>query len=333
MHPLMKVLAVDMVGMDENCVYLSPAPLYHAAPLRFSMVAAAVGATAVIMEKFDAEGFLELVQRYRVTHTQLVPAMFVRMLKLPAAVRENYDLSSLQAAVHAASPCPAEVKEAMIAWWGPILTEYYAGTEGNGVTIINSAEWLAHRGSVGRALVGEVKIVDDETGAVLPAHKVGSVYFAGGPAFAYHNSTELTAKAHNEKGWSTLGDVGFLDDDNYLHLTDRKAYMIISGGVNIYPQETEDVLISHPAVLDVAVFGVPDEAMGEAVKAVVQPAESWAADEALAAELMAFCRTKLSPLKCPKTVDFEAELPRTPTGKLMKRLLRDKYWPAKIGAG
>ncbi len=333
MHPLMKVLAVDMIGMDQNCVYLSPAPLYHAAPLRFSMVAAAVGATAVIMEKFDAEWFLELVQRYGVTHTQLVPAMFVRMLKLPAEVREKYDLSSLQAAVHAASPCPAEVKEAMIAWWGPILIEYYAGTEGNGVTIINSAEWLAHRGSVGRALVGEVKIVDDETGAVLPPHQVGSVYFAGGPAFAYHNSPELTAKAHNEKGWSTLGDVGFLDDDNYLHLTDRKAYMIISGGVNIYPQETEDVLISHPAVLDVAVFGVPDEAMGEAVKAVVQPAESWAADAALAAELMAFCRTKLSPLKCPKTVDFEAELPRTPTGKLMKRLLRDKYWPAKIGAG
>jgi len=326
LHPLLKRLAVDMIGMTGESIYLSPAPLYHAAPLRFSMLAAGIGATTVIMEKFDGEEFLRLVAEHRVTHSQLVPTMFVRLLKLPAETRAAYDISSLRGAVHAAAPCPPDVKEAMIEWWGPILVEYYAGTEGNGCTVINATEWLAHRGSVGRALVGDIKIVDDETGAVLPANEIGSVYFAGGPQFEYHNLPAQTAKAHNAEGWSTLGDVGFLDGAKYLHLTDRKAYMIISGGVNIYPQEAEDVLIMHPAVQDVAVFGIPHAEMGEEVKAVVQPADSCAAGPELERELMAFCRARLSPIKCPRSVDFEAELPRTPTGKLLKRLVRDRYW-------
>jgi len=326
LNPLLKLLGIDMIGMGSDSVYLSPAPLYHAAPLRFSMLAAAVGATTIIMEKFDAEFFLRLVAENFVTHSQLVPTMFVRLLKLPEETRAAYDISSLRGAVHAAAPCPPDVKEAMIAWWGPILIEYYAGTEGNGCTVINSSEWLAHRGSVGRALVGEIRIVDDETGEVLPAQKIGSVYFAGGPQFEYHNLPAQTAKAYNAHGWSTLGDVGFLDDDKYLHLTDRKAYMIISGGVNIYPQEAEDVLIMHPAVQDVAVFGIPHPEMGEEVKAIVQPADFAAAGPELERELMEFCRARLSPIKCPRSVEFEPELPRTPTGKLMKRLLRDRYW-------
>ncbi len=326
LHPLLKMLAVDMIGMTQDSVYLSPAPLYHAAPLRFSMLAGGIGATTIIMEKFDAEEFLRLVAKHHVTHSQLVPTMFVRLLKLPEQTRAAYNVSSLRGAVHAAAPCPPDVKEAMIAWWGPILIEYYAGTEGNGCTVINSTEWLAHRGSVGRALVGEIKIVDDETGAVLQAGEIGSVYFAGGPQFEYHNLPAQTAKAHNAQGWSTLGDVGYLDGEKYLHLTDRKAYMIISGGVNIYPQEAEDVLVMHPAVQDVAVFGIPHAEMGEEVKAIVQPAESSAAGPELARELLEFCRARLSPIKCPRSIDFEPDLPRTPTGKLLKRLLRDRYW-------
>jgi acyl-CoA synthetase (AMP-forming)/AMP-acid ligase II len=325
--PLMKALAKDLLGMGPDTVYLSPAPLYHAAPLRFSMAAAALGGTAVLMERFDAETFLRLVERHRVTHTQLVPTMFVRLLKLPAEMRARCDLSSLRHAVHAAAPCPPDVKQAMIDWWGPILTEYYAGTEGNGLTLATCAEWQAHRGTVGRAVVGAVKIVDDATGEVLPAGAVGGVWFAGGPRFEYNNSPEKTAAAHDARGWSTLGDVGYLDDDGFLHLTDRKAYMIISGGVNIYPQETEDVLVGHPAVLDAAVFGVPDEEMGEQVKAVIQPVDMTHAGPDLEAKLIAFCRERLSPIKCPRSVDFETELPRTPTGKLIKRHLRDRYWP------
>ncbi|MGE5159674.1 MAG: AMP-binding enzyme, partial [Gemmatimonas sp.] len=261
-----------------------------------------------------------------ITHSQLVPTMFVRMLKLPEEVRRRYDLSTLRSAIHAAAPCPVDVKAKMIEWWGPILVEYYAGSEGNGVTVCNSQQWLEHRGSVGRAVVGNIKILgenDDE----LPVGEIGTVYFADAPAFSYHNDPEKTKRAYNAKGWSTLGDVGYLDSDGYLYLTDRKSYMIISGGVNIYPQETEDVLITHPAVADVAVFGVPNEEMGEEVKAVVQPHEMARADKALEAELIRFCRQHLSPVKCPRSIDFEAELPRTPTGKLVKRHLRDRYWP------
>jgi fatty-acyl-CoA synthase len=327
-NPLLKLLCATMCGMAADSVYLSPAPLYHAAPLRFNMMCGALGGTSIIMEHFDAEDFLRLVEKHRVTQSQLVPTMFVRMLKLPEDVRKKYDVSSLKGAVHAAAPCPADVKAKMIEWWGPILIEYYAGSEGNGVTVSTSQDWLKHRGTVGRAVVGEIKILDDD-GNELPVGETGTVYFAGGPQFAYHNDEDKTKRAYNERGWSTLGDVGYLDADGFLYLTDRKAYMIISGGVNIYPQETEDVLITHPAVADVAVFGVPNEEMGEEVKAVVQPHDMRKAGEALAAELIAFCRQHLSPIKCPKSVDFEAELPRTPTGKLVKRHLRDRYW-AKV---
>jgi fatty-acyl-CoA synthase/long-chain acyl-CoA synthetase len=213
----------------------------------------------------------------------------------------------------------------MIEWWGPILIEYYAGSEGNGVTVCNSQQWLEHRGSVGRAVVGKVKILG-ENDEELPTGEIGTVYFADAPSFSYHNDPDKTKRAYNAKGWSTLGDVGYLDRDGYLYLTDRKSYMIISGGVNIYPQETEDVLITHAEVADVAVFGVPNEEMGEEVKAVVQPHDMAHAGKALEAELIEFCRQRLSPLKCPRSIDFEAELPRTPTGKLVKRHLRDRYW-------
>jgi fatty-acyl-CoA synthase len=326
-NPLLKLLCATMCGMGPDSIYLSPAPLYHAAPLRFNMMCGMLGGTSIIMEHFDAENFLRLVQQHRVTQSQLVPTMFVRMLKLPDDVRAKYDVSSLRGAVHAAAPCPTEVKAKMIEWWGPILIEYYAGSEGNGVTVSNSQQWLAHRGTVGRAVVGEIKILDDD-GNELPTGETGTVYFAGGPPFAYHNDADKTQRAYNERGWSTLGDVGYVDAEGFLYLTDRKAYMIISGGVNIYPQETEDVLITHPAVADVAVFGVPNEEMGEEVKAVVQPHDMARAGKDLEAELIAFCRQHLSPIKCPKSVDFEPELPRTPTGKLVKRHLRDRYWAA-----
>jgi fatty-acyl-CoA synthase/long-chain acyl-CoA synthetase len=324
--PFLKILCADMCGMNSDSIYLSPAPLYHAAPLRFNMMAITLGGTSVIVESFDAEEFLRQVEKHKITQSQLVPTMFVRMLKLPEEVRRRYDVSSLQGAIHAAAPCPIDIKAKMIEWWGPILIEYYAGSEGNGVTVLTSQQWLDHRGTVGRAVVGEVRILD-KNDRELPAREIGTVYFADAPVFSYHNDPEQTKRAYNARGWSTLGDVGYLDDEGFLYLTDRKSYMIISGGVNIYPQETEDVLITHPEIADVAVFGVPNEEMGEEVKAVVQPHDMALAGKALEAELMVFCRKHLSPIKCPKSIDFEAELPRTPTGKLVKRHLRDKYWP------
>jgi long-chain acyl-CoA synthetase len=324
-NPLMRMLCVTGCGMSENSIYLSPAPLYHAAPLRFNMMVGSLGGTSVIMEHFDAENYLRMVDKYKATQSQLVPTMFVRMLKLPDDVRARYDISTLKGAIHAAAPCPIDVKQKMIDWWGPILIEYYAGSEGNGVTVSWSRDWLTHRGTVGRAVVGKLKILDDD-GKELPTAETGTIYFADGPVFAYHNDPEKTKRAFNEHGWSTLGDVGYVDKDGFLYLTDRKAYMIISGGVNIYPQETEDVLIGHPEVTDVAVFGVPNEEMGEEVKAVVQPRDMAKAGKEFEAELIAFCRQKLSPLKCPRSIEFEAELPRTPTGKLVKRHLRDRYW-------
>jgi long-chain acyl-CoA synthetase len=325
-NPFLKILCANMCGMNADTVYLSPAPLYHAAPLRFNMMATILGGTSVIMESFDAEQFLKLVEKHEVTQSQLVPTMFVRMLKLPDEVRTRYDVSSLKGAIHAAAPCPVDVKAKMIEWWGQILIEYYAGSEGNGVTVSTSQDWLTHRGTVGRAVVGKVKILD-ENDEEAPIGEIGTVYFADAPAFSYHNDPEKTKRAYNARGWSTLGDVGYLDSEGFLYLTDRKSYMIISGGVNIYPQETEDVLITHPDVADVAVFGVPNEEMGEEVKAVVQPHDMAKASKAMEEELILFCRKQLSPIKCPRSVDFEAELPRTPTGKLVKRHLRDKYWP------
>ena len=324
--PLFMLLQALYFTPGADMRYLSPAPLYHAAPLRYNVNFLRTGSTCVIMEKFEPEHFLQLVQQYRITHCQMVPTMFIRLLKLPDDIRKKYDVSSLKVVIHAAAPCPVEVKEKMVAWWGPIIHEYYAGTEGNGFTAINSAEWLTHKGSVGRAILGQLKIVDDSSGEELPPGETGTVYFANGPAFSYHNDADKTAKATNAQGWTTLGDVGYTDSEGYLYLTDRKAYMIISGGVNIYPQEAEDVLVTHPKVADVAVFGVPNEEFGEEVKAVVQPA-NWAdVGPALEQELMAYCRSKLSHIKCPKSIDFDRELPRHPTGKLYKRLLKDRYW-------
>ncbi len=319
------VLGQMLFGYGPEMVYLSPAPLYHAAPLRFTMAVHQVGGTVIVMEHFDAEEFLRLVERHHVTHTQVVPTMFIRMLKLPDEVRTRYDVSSIQAAIHAAAPCPVPVKEQMIEWWGPVIHEYYAGTEGNGFCYTNSTDWLAHKGSVGKSLLGEVHIVGDD-GEELPVGEEGTIYFASATAFEYHNDPEKTASSRHPKGWSTLGDIGRLDEDGFLYLTDRKAYMIITGGVNVYPQEAENVLALHPKVEDVAVIGVPNEDFGEEVKAVVQPRDMADAGPELERELIAYCREHLADVKCPRTVDFMAELPRHPTGKLYKRLLKDKYW-------
>ena len=316
-----------LFGLNENTVYLSPAPLYHAAPLRYCMTMHRLGGTVVVMEHFDAEQALRDIEKYRVSGSQFVPTMFVRMLKLPDAVRLKYDVSSLKSAIHAAAPCPVEVKRRMIEWWGPVIHEYYAGTEGNGFCYVGSTEWLARPGTVGRALVGEVHICG-ENGEELPVGEEGVIYFGGGAQFEYHNDPKKTAESRHpaNPAWSTLGDVGKLDSDGYLYLTDRKAFMIISGGVNIYPQEAENLLINHPKVADVAVIGVPNEDFGEEVKAVVQPASWDNAGPALAEELIAYCREHLSPIKCPRSIDFDPELPRHPTGKLYKRLIRDRYW-------
>jgi acyl-CoA synthetase (AMP-forming)/AMP-acid ligase II len=286
------------------------------------------GCTVVVMEQFDAEQYLALVERYRITHSQVVPTMFVRILKLPDDVRAHYDMSSLQCVIHAAAPCPIPVKRAIIEWWGPVIHEYYAGTEGNGFVYCNSEMWLAHPGTVGTPVGCIVHICGDDLEEV-PHYESGTIYFEGGAEFEYHNDPEKTRSSRHPKGWSTLGDVGYLDDDNFLYLTDRKAYMIISGGVNIYPQEAENVLVTHPKVIDAAVFGVPNEDFGEEVKAVVQPVTMPAsADEsaALAKELIAFCRSQLADVKCPRSIDFRDELPRHPTGKLYKRILKDEYW-------
>jgi long-chain acyl-CoA synthetase len=320
-------LGTALFHATPDSVYLSPAPLYHAAPLRFCMAFHRTGATVVVMERFDAETALALIERHRVTHSQWVPTMFIRMLKLPAAVRERYDVSSLQVAIHAAAPCPVAVKEQMIGWWGPVLHEYYAGTEGNGFVYCDSEAWLAHRGTVGRPLLGEVHIVGED-GEELPAGEPGTVYFGGGADFSYHNDPEKTASAHDARGrgWTTLGDVGYVDEDGFLYLTDRKAYMIITGGVNVYPQESENVLAMHPKVADVAVLGVPDDEFGEEVKAVVEPVSMDDAGPQLERELIAYCREHLADVKCPRSVDFRPELPRHPTGKLYKRLLKDEYW-------
>ena len=322
-------LMAMLFGLTEESVYLSPAPLYHAAPLRFCMAAHMGGATVVVMERFDPEDALRLIEQHRITLSQWVPTMFIRMLKLPDDVRAKYDVSSLQAAVHAAAPCPVEVKRRMIEWWGPVLHEYYAGTEGNGFVYCNSEQWLEHPGTVGQALIGTIHIVDDD-GNEVGVGEPGTVYFEGEAAstFEYHNDPDKTEGSRDPKGrgWSTLGDVGRLDEDGFLYLTDRKAYMIISGGVNIYPQEAENVLAMHPKVFDVAVFGVPNEDFGEEVKAVVQPADGVEGTPELERELIAFCREKLADVKCPRSVDFRDELPRHPTGKLYKRLLKDEYW-------
>jgi long-chain acyl-CoA synthetase len=321
----LQMMAQGLFGFSGDSVYLSPAPLYHAAPLRWCMTVHKLGGTVIVMEKFDPEAALALIQKHGVTCGQFVPTHFVRMLKLPEAVRAKYDVSSMKSAVHAAAPCPVPVKEQMIAWWGPVIFEYYAGTEGNGFCWINSENWLAHKGSVGQAVLGELRICDEDGNAVPPRTE-GAVYFANGPAVNYHNAPDKTAESYNQHGWTTLGDVGWVDEEGYLYLTDRKSFMIISGGVNIYPQEIENLLITHPKVADAAVVGAPHEEMGEQVVAVIQPLD-WTGDDAgLADELMAFARANLSHVKSPKRIDFMQELPRHATGKLYKRLIRDAYW-------
>lgn len=322
---VLAMLAAGLYGFGPETRYLSPAPLYHAAPLRWSMAVHRLGGTVVMMQHFDPEAALEAIERYGITHSQWVPTHFIRMLKLPDEARARRDLSSLKVAIHAAAPCPVPVKQAMIDWWGPVIHEYYAGSEGNGMTVIGPEDWLAHPGSVGRAVHG-VAHVCNEDGEELPRGEEGLIFFESPTQFEYHNDPAKTADSRNAMGWSTLGDVGRMDGDGFLYLTDRKSFMIISGGVNIYPQEIENLIVTHPRVADVAVIGAPHEEMGEQVVAVVQPADMAEAGEALAAELTAYCRQSLSGVKTPKRIDFMAELPRHPTGKLYKRLLRDRYW-------
>ncbi|MDX6428508.1 MAG: long-chain acyl-CoA synthetase [Streptosporangiaceae bacterium] len=317
-------LMASAFGFTGDSVYLCPAPLYHAAPIGWSLGAQRNGGTVVLMERFDPLECLRAIERHRVTHVQFVPTMFVRMLKLPREQRLAFDLSSLEVVVHAAAPCPVEVKEQMIDWLGPKVLEFYAGSEGGGMTTITSPEWLAHPGSVGRPALGALHIVGDD-GAELPAGEVGTIYFEGGGAFEYHNDPDKTAQAYNDRGWSTLGDLGRVDEEGYLYLADRRTDLIISGGVNIYPAEVEEALIMHSAVADVAVIGVPDPEMGQSVRAVVQPAAGQRPDDELAQRLLGHCRAKLAGFKLPRSIVFVEELPRLPTGKLLRRRVREEH--------
>ncbi|MDH3643199.1 MAG: acyl-CoA synthetase [Gammaproteobacteria bacterium] len=315
-------------GIDGHSVYLSPAPLYHAAPFGFCMRTQAMGGTVVMMERFDVLESLANIERYSITHSQWVPTMFVRMLKLEQAEREQFDLSSHRCAIHAAAPCPVAVKQQMMSWWGPIIWEYYAGTERNGSTMVGPQDWLAHPGTVGRARSGTLHICDEQ-GNEVETGEEGLIYFeqASRP-FVYHNAPEKTAESghpHHDN-WTALGDVGYVDEEGYLYLTDRKAFLIISGGVNIYPREIEDALILNDKVADVAVFGVPNDEFGEEVKAVIQPAPYVTGTPELADELSAYAREHLAGFKVPRSFDFIDEMPRLPTGKLYKRILRDRYW-------
>jgi len=316
-----------LFGFSEKTVYLCPAPLYHAAPLGWSTAAHRIGATVVVMEKFDPEACLAAISRYSVSHAQFVPTHFVRMLKLDPEARGRYDTSSLEMVVHAAAPCPVEVKRQMIDWLGPIVSEYYAGSEGNGFCTLNTQQWLAHPGSVGVSVLGTVHICDED-GNEVATGETGQVWFESPTRFEYHNDPNKTAGAFNDRGWSTLGDIGHLDHDGYLYLTDRASHMIISGGVNIYPQEVENELTMHPKIADVAVIGVPNPDLGEEVKAVVVPAPGVRVDPDLEREIITFCRERLAHFKCPTSVDFVDDLPRLPTGKLLKRELRLRYWPS-----
>ncbi|MDT5015371.1 MAG: long-chain acyl-CoA synthetase [Mycobacterium sp.] len=317
---------LTVVQMNGDSVYLSPAPLYHTAPCMWTICAQAMGATVVVLQKFDPEQALEAIQRYRITSGQFVPAMFVRMLKLPEAVRNSYDVSSLHRVVHAAAPCPVEIKKQMIDWWGPKIDEYYSSSEGAGATFITAEDWLKHPGSVGKPLLGIAHVLDDD-GTDLRPGQAGQIFFdMGGLAqFVYHKDPEKTAESRDGHGWVTIGDVGYLDDDGYLFLTDRKHHMIISGGVNIYPQEAENLLVTHPKVMDAAVFGIPDDEMGQAVKGVVQTIDAVDATDEFGDELLTWLRDRLAHYKCPRSISFEAQLPRTDTGKLYKQELIKKY--------
>src|SRR5271155_532698 len=326
-EPLSLIAArLNLWRFREGQIYLSPAPLYHSAPLAGVSGTIRRGGTAVVIERFDAERFLALVEQYRVTHTQLVPTMFSRMLKLPESARRACDLSSLEVAIHAAAPCPIPVKRAMIDWWGPIILEYYSATEAMGMTLCDSGEWLAHPGTVGRSVYGELHVLDDAM-REAPTGETGKLWFKTASPFEYFNDPVKTAEANSSDGaMSTVGDIGYVDGEGYLYLTDRASFMIISGGVNIYPQECENLLVTHPKVADAAVFGAPNGEMGEEVKAVVQLAPGVEPGPDMEAELIAFCRANLAHVKCPRSIDFEPELARLPTGKLYKASLRERYW-------
>lgn len=318
-------------GFDENTVYLSPAPLYHSAPVSFCSSAQALGATVVMMPRFNEIRALKAIQEFKVTHSQWVPTMFSRMLKMDPAERTNFDLSSHKIAIHAAAPCPRQVKQQMFDWWGPIIYEYYGGTEINGITHVTPEAWLNRPGTVGQAVLGIIHICNEDGLECKPGEE-GIVYFElPRLPFEYLKDKEKTKDAQHpqHENWSALGDIGYVDEDGFLFLTDRATFMIISGGVNIYPQEIEDALIMHADIADVAVIGVPNEEMGEEVKAVVQLAEGVSTGTDQEDKLIAFAREQLAHYKCPRSIDFEAELPRLPTGKLYKRLLKDRYWGRK----
>lgn len=319
----------EWTGYSEDTRYLASAPLYHSAQMGPIGALTSVGGTSVIMPRFDAEWALQLLEEYEITHTQFVPTMFIRMLKLPEATRLKYSRTHLKDVVHTGSSCPVEVKRQMIEWWGPIFNETYGGTESNGLVGISSEEWLEHPGSVGKAYLGIMHICDED-GKELPPGETGLIYFERDHMpFVYHNDPEKTRKAQHPEHpfWTTLNDIGYVDEEGYLYLTDRKSFMIISGGVNIYPQIVEDCLCLHPKVKDVAVIGVPHVEMGEEVKAIVEtPADIEPSDE-LAKELIDFTRERLAHYQCPRSVDFIDTLPRLPTGKLYKKQLRDAYWP------
>lgn len=325
-HQSIESLMEQSFGVDSETIFYSPAPLYHAAPLGWSMGIHTLGGTVVQTRQFDAEQTLRDIERFRITHAQFVPTHFVRLLKLPEAVRTRYDLSSLRMVIHAAAPCPIDVKDQMIEWWGPIITEFYGASEGGGVTVVTASEWLSRKGTVGRSVMGRIHIVDDE-GNDVPNGTIGHVAFEDPQPFEYHGEPVKTAEFFDERGWARQGDMGWIDDDGYLYLADRASNMIISGGVNIYPQEIEAILTLHPAVGDVAVIGIPHSEMGEEVKAVIEPAEGASPGDDLAAELVAYCRKRLASFKCPRSIDFIAELPRLPSGKLLKREIRNAYWP------
>ncbi|MFC3172765.1 acyl-CoA synthetase [Novosphingobium bradum] len=313
--------------------FIVSAPLYHSGSFGLATAELSVGATVLLFEKFDPEAMLAAIERWRPERGQFVPTMFVRMLKLPEEVRARYDVSSLESVIHSAGPCSAEVKRAMIEWWGPVLQEIYGGTENVGSTMISSEEWLRKPGSVGRAQGTTIRICD-EAGDEVPVGQTGTIFFEGANTFEYHGDPKKTAGVRHpvHPNWATFGDIGRIDEEGYLYLSDRKAFMIICGGVNIYPQEAEDVLTLHPEVADVAVFGVPDADLGEQVKAVIQPAHWAKAGPELERELIAFCRGRLSTLKCPVTIDFEQQMPRDEAGKLAKRVLRDRYWQGQPAA-
>ena len=323
---------VDLYGFGPDTIYLSPAPLYHAGPLRFAMTAQRLGATVVVMDRFAAEAALDALEHHRVTHSFWVPTMFVRLLQLPSSLREGRNLSPHRVALHTGAPCPVDVKHRMMDWWGPVLHEFYGGSEGAAFVACSPDEWLARPGTVGRSLRGRIHVLADD-GSELPPGATGEIWFEGGQAFEYHHDPGQTAGTRTAEGWTTLGDIGHVDADGYLFLTDRKAFTIVSGGVNIYPQEAENALAGHPGVADAAVFGVPNADFGEEVKAVVVPVDSTRATPEFEAELIGFCRDRLAAYKCPRSVDFRTEVPRGDNGKLYKRALRDEYWPDPVTEG